>query len=64
LATTSVLDGNADAGIDQNPAEIGRAAIDVLIALIHHDYQGIPKIFRKVLIEGRWVDGHPLPLRE
>jgi LacI family transcriptional regulator len=61
LASTSVLDGNASAGIDQNSKEIGRAAIQMLISLINHNEQGIPEICRELLIEGSWTDGDTLP---
>jgi LacI family transcriptional regulator len=61
LAAMSVLDGNADAGIDQNSGEIGRAAVQMLISLINRNERGIPKICREVLIEGCWVDGSTLP---
>ena len=64
LATTSVLDGCADAGIYQNSKEIGRVAVQLLISLLHHNETGIPEICREVLIEGRWVDGKTLPLRK
>ncbi len=64
LATLSILDGNADAGIDQNSEEIGRAAIQLLISLINHNEIGIPKICREVLVEGQWVDGSTLPPKE
>ncbi|MEI6075858.1 MAG: LacI family DNA-binding transcriptional regulator [Verrucomicrobiota bacterium] len=61
LAALSVLDGNADAGIDQNSKEIGKAAVQMLISLINHNERGIPEICRELLIEGRWVDGKTLP---
>jgi LacI family transcriptional regulator len=61
LATTSVLDGNADAGIDQNSKEIGKVAIQLLISLINHNERGIPRVCREVLVEGQWVDGKTLP---
>lgn len=61
LAAFSVLDGNADAGIDQNSKEIGKAAVQLLISLINHHECGIPQICREVLIEGQWVNGSTLP---
>lgn len=61
LATTSTLDGNTDAGIYQNSDEIGRAAVQLVISLIHHADFGVPIICREVLVEGRWVDGQSLP---
>ncbi|HEX9045453.1 MAG TPA: LacI family DNA-binding transcriptional regulator [Verrucomicrobiae bacterium] len=63
LAALSVLDGNADAGIDQNSKEIGKAAVQLLISLINHNERGIPNVCRELLIEGRWVDGSTLPQR-
>jgi DNA-binding LacI/PurR family transcriptional regulator len=61
LATLSVLDGGISAGIYQNSDEIGTAAVQLLISLIHHNQRGIPEIPREVLIRGRWVDGKTLP---
>jgi DNA-binding LacI/PurR family transcriptional regulator len=61
LAALSVLDGNADAGINQNSYEIGRAAVQMLISLINHNESGIPNICRELLIEGFWVNGNTLP---
>lgn len=61
LVTTSVLDGQADAGIFQNSEEIGRAAVQLVISLIHHAEFGVPKVCREVLVEGRWQDGRTLP---
>ncbi len=64
LAALSVLDGHADAGIDQNSREIGRAAVQTLISLIHHNERGIPQTPREVLVSGRWVDGCTLPAKD
>jgi LacI family transcriptional regulator len=61
LAALSMLDGNADAGIDQNSEEIGKVAIQLLISLINHNECGIPKICREVLVEGQWINGTTLP---
>ena len=63
LATMNVLDGGCDAGINQNPEEIGRVAMLVLMSLIHDGARGVPKIFRQILIEGYWVDGSSMPSR-
>lgn len=63
LAALSVLDGNADAGINQNSYEIGRAAIQLLISLINHNECGIPNVCRELLVEGEWVNGSTLPPR-
>lgn len=63
LAVSSVLDAKADAGIDQHPEEIGRVGFLMLNSLINDRAQGIPAIFRQVLVEGSWVDGRSLPPR-
>jgi LacI family transcriptional regulator len=63
VAALSVLDGNADAGIDQNSREIGRVAVQLLISLINHNECGIPQFCREVLVEGTWTDGSTLPIR-
>jgi len=63
LAVTSVLDAQADAGIDQHPEEIGRVGLLMLNSLINDGARGIPKIFRQILVEGSWVDGSTLPDR-
>jgi DNA-binding LacI/PurR family transcriptional regulator len=62
-AAISVLDGNADAGIYQNPEEVGRVAVLVLNSLLTDNARGEPAIFRQILVEGKWVDGSSLPRR-
>jgi LacI family transcriptional regulator len=63
LAGTSVLDGNAEAGIDQRPEEIGRAAIELIESLFAHGHRGVPEVPRMVTVASRWVDGASLPAR-
>jgi DNA-binding LacI/PurR family transcriptional regulator len=63
LASTTVLDVNIDAGIDQHPEEIGRVGFLMLNSLINDGARGIPTIFRQILVEGSWVDGASLPDR-
>jgi DNA-binding LacI/PurR family transcriptional regulator len=63
FAALSVHDGNADAGIDQKPFEIGKAACELVVSLILYGGWGYPEAPREVLIEGAWVDGSMLPLR-
>jgi len=63
LAALSVLDGHADAGINQNSEEIGRAAVQTLSSLINHNERGTPQISREVLVSGRWMDGKSLPAK-
>ncbi len=61
LAATSVHDGSADAGIDQNSESIGKAATDNLVSLLNHHEYGVPDVALEVLITGKWVDGTTLP---
>lgn len=63
LATTSILDGNLSAGIEQNSKEIGRTAVDLLISRINQNKFGFPAVCRETLIRGKWVDGDSLPSR-
>ncbi|HSH96555.1 MAG TPA: LacI family DNA-binding transcriptional regulator [Roseimicrobium sp.] len=63
LAATTVLDCPIDAGIYQYPEEIGRVGVLLLHSLINDNDRGIPAISRRVLIEGKWVDGKSLPQR-
>lgn len=63
LAALNVADCHIDAGIDQNPREIGRHALLMLLSMIHDNDYGIPENPRETLIKGRWVDGPTLPDR-
>jgi LacI family transcriptional regulator len=62
-ATISVLDGNFDSGVDQNSYEVGLVAMRTLASLIHLNERGIPQFCRRILVEGRWIDGTSLPRR-
>ena len=62
-ATLSLLDGHFDAGVDQNSFEVGRVAMATLAALIQQNERGVPAYCRRILVEGRWVDGSTLPIR-
>jgi len=61
LAGMSVVDGNISAGIDQHSYEVGRVAMLMVISLINDFAQGIPPIFRQILVEGEWKDGPECP---
>jgi DNA-binding LacI/PurR family transcriptional regulator len=63
LASVSNIDSAITAGIDQNPEEIGRVAVLVLISLMYDNDRGIPPVLREVLIRGKWVPGGTLPIR-
>jgi len=63
VAATSVLDSHFDAGVDQNSVEVGHVAMATLAGLIHQNERGLPQYCRRILVEGRWVDGTCLPQR-
>lgn len=63
LATVTIHDSPIDSGIDQEPEEIGRAAIRMLVALLTERNFGIPETRNEVLIQGSWVEGTMLPDR-
>ena len=63
IATTTTHDTPIDAGIDQNPLEVGRAAVRTLVSLINEHHFGIPEIRNQILVEGKWIDGSMLPSR-
>jgi LacI family transcriptional regulator len=63
VAATTISDMPVDAGINQNSEEIGRVAVETLIALINSDDRGNPSLPRLILVEGTWVDGSSLPNR-
>jgi LacI family transcriptional regulator len=61
LAGLSLMDGNISAGIDQHSFEVGRVAMLMVLSLINDFAQGIPAIFRQILVEGSWIDGPSCP---
>ena len=63
MAATSVLDGNFEAGSDQNSQAISRVAVSTLASLILENERGLPRHQRRILVEGRWVDGSSMPRR-
>jgi DNA-binding LacI/PurR family transcriptional regulator len=63
LATLSIHDTPIDAGINQNPEEIGRAAVRTVVSLLNEQNFGIPDIHKETLIDGQWIDGPMLPPR-
>ncbi len=61
LASMSRHDNPINAGIDQNPEEIGRTAIQALASQINENSYGLPATPKEILVEGKWVDGSMLP---
>lgn len=42
-------------GIYQSDQQIGRVALDVLVAMLHRNERGVPAIAQHVLIDGEWM---------
>lgn len=61
VAATSTRDGKFDSGVDQNPYEVGRVALATLAAMVQQNERGLPEYCRRILVEGKWVDGKSLP---
>jgi DNA-binding LacI/PurR family transcriptional regulator len=59
------LDLTADfpdfAGINQQPEQVGAAAVDLLVEQINQNRRGIPEVAKSVLVEGVWREGATLP---
>ena len=52
-----------DAGINQNPEDIGRIAVEMLVSLIKINACGEPASPCRILVESCWQDGKSLPPR-
>ncbi|MDQ8181631.1 LacI family DNA-binding transcriptional regulator [Pelagicoccus sp. SDUM812005] len=64
VASSSVTERfGIDAGIDQNPFEIGRVAVHVLVGHLNRNDRGEPDHCRRVLVEANWVPGSSLPVK-
>lgn len=51
-------------GIDQNDTIIGRAAIDVLVGIMHRGQKGPPDVPIRTLVDGNWFEGETLRQQE
>lgn len=49
------------AGIDQQPGEIGGAAVELVVGQINRNEMGLPQRPRTVTLPGEWVDGATAP---
>lgn len=52
------------AGISQNQESVGAAAVDMILAQIHRNDYGLPKMRKKILIQSTWVDGETVRREE
>jgi DNA-binding LacI/PurR family transcriptional regulator len=63
LAATSISNCDVDAGMFENPEEVGRTAVKNLVGLIQRNEMGIPEYPHEILVRGKWTDGACLPPR-
>lgn len=49
------------AGIDPHTKEVGHAAVDLLVSLVHGNHLGLPTFPRRISIRGHWVSGASFP---
>lgn len=52
----TTFDGSIS-GIKQNSAQVGAAAVDLLVSTMRHNETGIPMIAQNVMINGTWYAG-------
>jgi DNA-binding LacI/PurR family transcriptional regulator len=50
--------------IDQEPARVGSAAVDLLVAMFHTGERGLPSNPLQIQVEGTWLGGPTLPQRQ
>ena len=63
LATLTIHDTPINAGIDQNPMQIGRMATQLLTSHLYAMTKGLPELPCQTLVPGTWIDGDMLPER-
>ena len=63
IAGTSVTDVPVTAGINQESVEVGRMAVQMLVAQMRVNERGKPRTPCRILVEGRWQDGASMPPR-
>ncbi len=44
-------------GVHQSDRQVGRAALDLLVAMLHRNERGVPAIAQHVSIDGEWIPG-------
>jgi DNA-binding LacI/PurR family transcriptional regulator len=64
VAGTSISDIPVAAGINQNGEEVGRTAVEMLVAQININQRGEPPAPCRILVESFWQDGKSLPARK
>lgn len=51
------------AGMEQNFEQIGAAAVNTIIGMLHRGERGLPSVPQKILLDAAWVEGGTLPRR-
>lgn len=47
-------------GVDENPRQMGVAAVDMLVGMLHRNETGVPEVPYYLLIKGKWRPGKTL----
>lgn len=42
-------------GMSQNDHQIGRAAVDFIVAMLHRNERGVPTVAQNMLLDGEWI---------
>lgn len=56
-------DGQELAGIDQHSQRVGATAVKHLVAALHQNETGLPRLPATTLVRGEWIEGCSLPPR-
>lgn len=54
---TDTHPGDKHSGVDENPRQVGAAAVDFLVGMLHRNERGVPEHPHRLLIEGTWIEG-------
>ncbi|CAN5735471.1 LacI family DNA-binding transcriptional regulator [soil metagenome] len=60
FASLNLGPGESISGVYQNNIQIGRAAVDYLVAMLHSGERGVPAIPMRTLVESEWRQGNSL----
>jgi LacI family transcriptional regulator len=56
----SPFEGESLSGLAENNAEVGRTAIDQVVAMMNRQERGVPRFPQTLRIDNRWIDGGTL----
>lgn len=49
--------GEGHSGVNENPQQVGVAALDFVVGMLHRNERGEPAVPHRLLIDGVWIDG-------